>query len=221
MALSDALYPGNPARRNMVVRLHQELINCVELNFDATNELIGALNTHCQCKLQPIKMNKNGTIRENCDVFLAAIKSIQDIMQVIDGRLKSNVDPDLYRKLHDFQETDTTKMQILRSRVAGVSGLTGTVAMGIFIKLALSQVTTRVLSQTTMIVAKLGACVIGSVAGVLLGVGVDLILSTILGARERDQLEVAIRELKTLVNEYKPASKEYYKTAIKTSSMLP
>nr|XP_048684829.1 single-pass membrane and coiled-coil domain-containing protein 3-like [Caretta caretta] len=220
MSWSDILYPGNPERRETVVRLHQELINCIELNFDTTNELIGALNEHCHCKLHPIKMNMKGTIRDNCNLLLSAIKSIQDILQAIDARLKSNLEPDLYRKLHDFQETDAKKMQILRSVATVVSGLTGTVAMGIFIKLALSQVVSRVLSQTTMILAKVGASVIGAVAGMLLGMGVDLILSAILGAIERDQLEEKIQELKALVSEFKPASKEYNKTILKTICML-
>nr|XP_005315041.3 single-pass membrane and coiled-coil domain-containing protein 3-like [Chrysemys picta bellii] len=222
MSWSDILYPDNPARREKVVRLHQELINCVELNFDTTNELIGVLNTHCQFKLHPIKMNRNGTVRENCDVLLAAIKSIQDTLQAIDARLKSEPEPDLYRKLHDFQEPDAKKMQILRSVATVVSGLAGTVAMGIFLKLALSQVVSGVLTQTTMVLAKIGASVIGTVAGMILGMGVvDLILSAILGAVERDQLEAKIQELEKLVSEFKPASHEYNKTIIKISCTLP
>ncbi|XP_065429707.1 single-pass membrane and coiled-coil domain-containing protein 3-like [Chrysemys picta bellii] len=221
MSWSDILYPDNPARREKVVRLHQELIDCIELNFDTTNELIGVLKSHCQFKLHPIKMNRNGTVRENCDVFLAAIQSIQDTLQAIDERLKRELEPDLYRKLHDFQEPDAKKMQILRSVATAVSGLAGTVAMGIFIKLALSQVATRVLTQTTMVLARIGASVIGAMAGALLGVGVDLILSAILGAVERDQLEAKIQELEKLVSEFKPASHEYNKTIIKVTCMLP
>ncbi|XP_065429704.1 single-pass membrane and coiled-coil domain-containing protein 3-like [Chrysemys picta bellii] len=221
MSWSDILYPGNPARRERVVRLHQELINCIELNFDATNDLIGVLKTHCQFKLHPIKMNKNGTVRENCDVLLAAIQSIQDTLQAINARLKSKLEPDLYQKLHDFQEPDAKKMQILRSVATAVSGLAGTVAMGIFIKLALSQVVSGVLTQTTMVLARISASVIGVVAGILLGVGVDLILSAILGAVERDRLEAKIQELEKLVSEFKPASKDYYKAIIKVTCMLP
>uniref|UniRef100_A0A8C3F8X8 Uncharacterized protein n=1 Tax=Chrysemys picta bellii TaxID=8478 RepID=A0A8C3F8X8_CHRPI len=204
MALSDILYPGNPARREKVVRLHQDLINCIELNFDATNELIGALNTHCQFKLHPIKMNRNGTVRENCDVLLAAIQSIQDTLQAIDARLKSELEPDLYRKLHDFQEPDAKKMQILRNVAKGVSFLGGIVAIRIFYNLA-SPVVSRVLSQMSTILARISASVIGLMAGALLGAGVDLILSAILGGIERDQLETVIRELQPLVDEFKPA----------------
>ncbi|XP_065429706.1 single-pass membrane and coiled-coil domain-containing protein 3-like [Chrysemys picta bellii] len=221
MAWSDILYPGNSARRERVVRLHQELINCIELNFDATNELIGALNTHCQFKLHPIKMNMNGTVRENCDIFLAAMKSIQDTLQAIDGRLKSQLEPDLYQKLHDFQEPDAKKMQILRSLAKGVSEFTGTMAMKFFIKLVLSKVMSKAMSQITMILAEIGASVVGAVAGMILGVGVDLILSAILGAIERDRLETAIRKLEALVSEFKPASKEYNKTILKTIYTLP
>nr|XP_023970234.1 single-pass membrane and coiled-coil domain-containing protein 3-like [Chrysemys picta bellii] len=221
MSWSDILYPGNPARWERMVLLHQQLIDCVELNFDAINELIVALNRHCHCKLQPIKMNRNGTVWENCDVLLAAIQSIQDILQAIDEKLKRELEPLLYQKLHNFQETDATKMQLLRSVAERVSGLAGTVAMGIFVKLALSEVTTTILSQIIKIMGKLGASVIGCAAGVLLGVSIDLILSAILGAVERDKLEEEIRELEKLVSKLKPASQEYYKTIIKVTCMLP
>ncbi|XP_044846642.1 single-pass membrane and coiled-coil domain-containing protein 3-like [Mauremys mutica] len=221
MSWSDILYPDNPVRRERVARLHQELINCIELNFDTTNELIEALNTHCQFKLHRIKMNMNGTIRENCDILLAAIKSIQDILQAIDKRLKRELEPDLYRKLHDFQEPDATKMQILRNVATVVSGLAGTVAMGFFIKLALSQVVVIVLSQTAMVLSIIGASLIGAVAGMIVGVGIDLILSAILGAIERDQLEAKIQELSELVSEFKPASKEYNKAIMKIICKLP
>ncbi|XP_032639845.1 single-pass membrane and coiled-coil domain-containing protein 3-like [Chelonoidis abingdonii] len=221
MSWSDILYPDNPARWERVTRLHQELINCIELNFDTTNELIEALNTHCQCKLHSVKMNMNGTVQDNCNILLAAIKSIQDILQAIDAKLKSNLEPDLYRKLHDFQEPDATKMLILRNVSTVVSSLAGTVAMGFFIKLALSQVVGRVLSQTAMVLAKIGASVVGAMAGVLLGIGVDLILSAILGAIERDQLEAKIEELSELVGEFKPASKEYNKAIMKITCKLP
>uniref|UniRef100_A0A452H0Z0 Single-pass membrane protein with coiled-coil domains 3 n=1 Tax=Gopherus agassizii TaxID=38772 RepID=A0A452H0Z0_9SAUR len=221
MSWINILYPDNPARRERVVRLHQELINCIELNFDTTNELIEALNTHCQCKLHSVKMNMNGTVQENCEILLTAIKSIQDILQAIDAKLKSNLEPDLYRKLHDFQEPDATKMLILRKVSTVVSGFAGIVAMGFFIKLAFSQVVGRVLSQTAMVLAKIGASVIGAMAGMLLGVGVDLILSAILGAIERDQLQAKIEELSDLVGEFKPASKEYNKAIMKITCQLP
>ncbi|XP_030399324.1 single-pass membrane and coiled-coil domain-containing protein 3-like [Gopherus evgoodei] len=221
MSWINILYPDNPARRKTVVQLHQELIDCIELNFDTTNELIEALNTHCQCKLHSVKMNTKGTVQENCEILLTAIKSVQDILQAIDAKLKSNLEPDLYRKLHDFQEPDATKMLILRNVSTVVSGFAGIVAMGFFIKLAFSQVVGRVLSQTAMVLAKIGASVIGAMAGMLLGVGVDLILSAILGAIERDQLEAKIEELSELVGEFKPASKEYNKAIMKITCQLP
>ncbi|XP_032639837.1 single-pass membrane and coiled-coil domain-containing protein 3-like isoform X2 [Chelonoidis abingdonii] len=202
MSWSDFLYPDNPMRQEKVTWLHQELINCIELNFDTTNELTEALNTHCQCKLHPVKMNMNGTVRENCDIFLTAIKSIQDILQAIDAKLKSNLEPDLYRKLHDFQEPDAVKTQILCNVATMVSGLAGTVAMRFFIKLVLSQVVGTVLNQTAMVLAKIGASVIGAVAGMILGVGVDLILSVTLGSIEKYQLEAKIEELSELVSEF-------------------
>nr|XP_014425853.1 single-pass membrane and coiled-coil domain-containing protein 3-like [Pelodiscus sinensis] len=115
MSWSDIFYPDNPRRRERVARLHQELVNCMELNFDATNDLIGALNTHCQCKLHPIHIQEKGTLQDNCNVLLAAIKAVQGELQDIDEQLKRKLEPHLYRKLHDFQEPESKKMQILRS----------------------------------------------------------------------------------------------------------
>lgn len=200
--------------------MHQELINCMELNFDATNDLIGALNTHCQCKLHPIHIQEKGTLQDNCNVLLAAIKAVQGELQDIDEQLKRKLEPHLYRKLHDFQEPESKKMQILRSVTTVVAGLTGTVAMGIFVKLALSEVGTIILSRLMTVVVKIGVSVGGAVAGILLGAGVDMIVSAILGAVERSQLEEAIEELEGIVKEFKPASKEYSKTIMRVMLML-
>ncbi|XP_075763142.1 single-pass membrane and coiled-coil domain-containing protein 3-like [Pelodiscus sinensis] len=220
MSWSDIFYPDNPRRRERVTRLHQELINCMELNFDATNDLIGALNTHCQCKLHPIHIQEKGTLQDNCNVLLAAIKAVQGELQDIDEQLKRKLEPHLYRKLHDFQEPESKKMQILRSVTTVVAGLTGTVAMGIFVKLALSEVGTIILSRLMTVVVKIGVSVGGAVAGILLGAGVDMIVSAILGAVERSQLEEAIEELEGIVKEFKPASKEYSKTIMRVMLML-
>ncbi|XP_067411462.1 single-pass membrane and coiled-coil domain-containing protein 3-like [Emydura macquarii macquarii] len=209
MSWSDLLYPGNPDRRAKVVRLHQELIDCIELNFDAANTLIDVLNTHWTCKLSPVKMNKQGTIKENTDVFLAAMKSIQGVLQDIDKALASKLEPALYRKLHNVQETDATKMKILAEVTIGV------VTAGIFFTLIYSNVTISACGQITALMAEVGISLFGGiVASALVGVGLNLILSAIIGATERSQLEAEIQKLEALVNEFKPASKEYYKTII-------
>uniref|UniRef100_A0A8C8RJ88 Uncharacterized protein n=1 Tax=Pelusios castaneus TaxID=367368 RepID=A0A8C8RJ88_9SAUR len=217
MALSDLLYPGNPGKREKVTRLQQELIDCMELTFEATNELIEILNTHLLYKLSPIKMNKEGTIQENCDIFTATTKSIQDVLQDIDKKLSRKLEPDLYRKLHDLHETDHVKMRIVRAAFSLGAGSAGILVSGFIIKLAISKVATSALSQIATIMAKIGASVAGAVIGAAVGLGLDLIISAVTGAIERDKLEAAIQELEPLVKEFKSASRMYYKTIISTT----
>ncbi|XP_074836698.1 single-pass membrane and coiled-coil domain-containing protein 3-like [Carettochelys insculpta] len=220
MSWSDILYPDNPARREKVVRLHQELLNSMELNFDATNELIGMLNKHWHCGLCPIKMKTSDTIQENCDLLLAAMTSIQGELKAIDEKLRSCLEPDLYRKLHDFQEMDQSKMKILRTATQVARGAIGITAAAIIIKVGLSALASRVLSNVMMIVARVGIILGGIVVSAILGVGIDLIISAILGAKERKDLEEKIRELQEIVDEFKPASKEYSKAIMKVMLLL-
>jgi len=44
MSWGDIFYPGNPGRRDEVVRLSTKLHTLMEFNFDATNDLIDMLN---------------------------------------------------------------------------------------------------------------------------------------------------------------------------------
>ena len=46
-------------------------------------------------------------------------------------------------------------------------------------------------------------------AGGLAGIAVDVIIGSILGAVERDQLESALKSLQSQVEEFIPASEEY------------
>ncbi|XP_067401845.1 single-pass membrane and coiled-coil domain-containing protein 3-like [Emydura macquarii macquarii] len=211
MAFSDVFFPDNPKRREHVIRLHQELVDSIDSNFDVTNDLIGLLNTHLGGKITPIKMKENGTIKENCDILIETMNKIQEMLQGIDEKMKKNLEPSLYRKLHDVTESDTTKMKIIQSASNILADIVGSAAAGIIIKLVLKRVSLLALTNVVSIVAKIGASVFGLAAGVAIGVTVDMIFSAVLGAIEKKQLEESIQELEGHLNEFKPASKEYQK----------
>uniref|UniRef100_A0A8C8REP0 Single-pass membrane protein with coiled-coil domains 3 n=1 Tax=Pelusios castaneus TaxID=367368 RepID=A0A8C8REP0_9SAUR len=214
MSLSDIFFPDNPKRREEVVRLHQCLVDCMDSNFYITNRLIELLNTHLGCKITPIEMKKDGTIKENCEIFIYTMNKIQEVLQGIDEELKKKLEPSLYQKLHDVTESDTTKMSIIKSVAHLITGFAGSAALGIVVKLCLNKVASLTMSRLVTIMAKIGVSAIGLVVGIAAGLTIELILSAIIGAIERDQLEKAIQELEGHLKEFKPASKEYYETIL-------
>ena len=98
MALfKDIFYPGNPERRRRVERLYQEIIDCMKDNFYATNKLVGYLKQHFTVSsgvgkivhgIDHLEIREKKTIKENCDMFLAATAKLQDAVRLV--RLKTS-----------------------------------------------------------------------------------------------------------------------------------
>lgn len=135
MAHSDFLYPDNPKRREEVNRLHHQLLDCLSDSFNATNKLIGVLNTHLGCKLASIEMKRDGTIKENCDIIIQAVMQIQKELQKVDEALKDKLEPTLYRKLQDIQERETEKIAIVQKVISVILGEATSAASTVAVKL--------------------------------------------------------------------------------------
>ncbi len=99
MALSDWLYPGNPERREKVIRKSQELIDLMRSNFDATNDLTEIVNKHLYASFSLITLDEKATIKQNCDVMTERMNQIQAKVEEVDEELKKKLDPNLYESL--------------------------------------------------------------------------------------------------------------------------
>jgi len=99
MSWSDIFYPGNPERRERLIRKHQELLHLMKGNFRATNQLIETLNEHLHLSFSPIALDEKATVKENCEVIIGRIHEIQAEVEKIDQHLKEKLEPKLYEKL--------------------------------------------------------------------------------------------------------------------------
>ncbi|KAM4820413.1 single-pass membrane and coiled-coil domain-containing protein 3 [Thomomys bottae] len=210
MAQSDFLYPENPRRRQEVGRLHQQLLGCLLDSVQATNELTGVLNEHLGCRLDLVEMKRDGTIRENCDTIIRAVREIQKELQKVDEALKSRLEPTLYRRLRDVKEKETEKVAIVQKVISAILGEATAVASAVAVRLVGSSPTTGLLHQLVTVLGHIGASLLGSIGVAVLGLGMELVCHAILGAVERSQLQAAIHSYEAHLVEFRSASEKYH-----------
>ena len=93
MALfKDILYPGNPGRRDKVVRKYQELLSCMKDNFYALNEVgkYTKQNITVQSAVGKIvhtynnlELKEGTTIKENCDAFVKEAEKLKMAVSLV------------------------------------------------------------------------------------------------------------------------------------------
>ncbi|KAM9204134.1 single-pass membrane and coiled-coil domain-containing protein 3 [Mergus octosetaceus] len=220
MALSDLLYPDNPKRRQELIHLHQELLDCMSMNFQATNELAGVLNTHLGCTISHIKMRESSTVKENCDIIIQAMSEIQRQVQKIDSDMKEKLEPVLYQKLYDIKEPELEKIAIAHRVFSIILGEATSTAGMVAIKLIGSNLITLTVSKLVSLLAQIGASVLGGISITILGLGIEMILHAILGAVERNQLLAAVRSYEEHLAEFKEASEKYQRAIHEVTSSV-
>nr|XP_028601851.1 single-pass membrane and coiled-coil domain-containing protein 3 isoform X2 [Podarcis muralis] len=220
MSLSDLLYPNNPQRRQDVIALHQELLDCMQLNFKATDELIGALNEHLGAKIAHVKMKEGGTIKENCDIIIRAMTDIQQEVWKFDKEIKEKLEPLMYRKLYDIKEPELEKIAIAHRIVSVILGEATASAGIVAVKLVCSNIVTVTVNKLVALLAQIGLSVLGGIAISALGLGIDIILHAILGAVERDHLVACIESYEQHLAEFKEASQIYHCAITEVSAMV-
>ncbi|NXP79603.1 SMCO3 protein, partial [Ramphastos sulfuratus] len=220
MALSDLLYPDNPKRRQELIQLHQELLDCMSTNFRATNELAGVLNEHLGCTITHIQMRKSSTVKENCDIMIQAMSEIQHQVQKIDSDMKEKIEPVLYQKLYDIKEPELEKIAIAHKIFSIILGEVTSTAGMVAMKLLGSNLVTLTVSKLISLLAQIGASVLGGISITILGLGIEMILHAILGAMERNQLLTAVRSYEEHLAEFKEASEKYQHAIREVTSLV-
>ncbi|NXU78193.1 SMCO3 protein, partial [Oreotrochilus melanogaster] len=220
MALSDLFYPDNPKRRQELVSLHQELLDCMSTNFRATNELARVLNEHLGCTITYIQMRKSSTVKENCDIIIQAMSEIQHQVQKIDSDMKEKLEPVLYQKLYDIKEPELEKIAIAHKVFSIVLGEVTSTAGMVALKLLGSNLITFTVSKLISLLAQIGASVLGGISITVLGLGIEMIFHAILGAVERDQLLTAVTSYEKHLAEFKAASEKYQHAIREVTSLV-
>ncbi|TRY85599.1 hypothetical protein DNTS_010173 [Danionella cerebrum] len=207
---SDIFYPGNPGRRENVIRKSQRLHDLMSNNFKATNDLIATVNRHLNLRLCPITLDNDASIKQNCELMTQCIQGIQTHLEKIDKELQEKMDPDLYDKIKKYSPKNVSRQDLQKiskafNGICGIATLGGIVLIGVFIKqgVILANITSTFLKFAGGVAASVGL-------GVLL-MGVDMIVEAIVGAIERKHLETALHEYETALNELEPVSDNYQK----------
>ncbi|XP_041087640.1 single-pass membrane and coiled-coil domain-containing protein 3-like [Polyodon spathula] len=205
MSWSDMFFPDNPRRREEVVRLSQELLCLMENNFQVTNRLSELLNQEIKTtSLGKISVDKHKSIRENCEVLIGTIRSIQDEVAKMDVKLRERLEPALYQKLHNLTIPISDRINIAGRVLRSAFGiLTSSTAVIELINKAAT------LGRIVISLGRMSTCVVATVTAGVLGLGIDMIASAILGVIERGNLERVIQEYKEGLEDFKPASQQY------------
>uniref|UniRef100_A0A8C1M2D3 Uncharacterized protein n=1 Tax=Cyprinus carpio TaxID=7962 RepID=A0A8C1M2D3_CYPCA len=205
MSWSDVFFPDNPAKREEVIRRNQELRELMKNNFRATNQLIEVLDKHLGLSFSRIYLNNNATIKENCEVMIQRMHEIQAEVKKIDEKLKEKLEPHLYEKLKTLSLSveDLKQIKLILSGSLGALSFVSFTVVGYLIKSG------RILANIISTCKKVCAGVVSSLALGVLFMGVDMMISAILGAKERDQLEQVLEEYKKALDEFRPASEKF------------
>ena len=219
MSWGDIFYPGNPGRRDEVVRLSTKLHTLMEFNFDATNSLIDLLNKDVKPSSPISKVNVDNTasVETNCQTLLNKMDEVMRVVDKVDEDMAKKLEPEAYKqlKLPDMKFKD--RIALAKKAVSAGLSVAATVAGVVLVGAIKGGII------LTKIVAAIGVIKTCAVASLVLGVltlGIDMIASAIIGAVERDKLEAAIDELETAVETFDPASKEYTKTITRVEIYL-
>lgn len=206
MSWSDLFFPGNPGRREEVIRLGQQLLSCMTQNFNATNRLSKLLNTEFKCSLPHITLNNQASIRENCDTLIGAISKIQKELTHIDEKLKAKLDPELYKKLRDISTPISDRIKIASQALTTTMGIVTMAATVAVVELINKGV---IFSRIVSTLGRISTCTVAMIGLGVLGFAIDAIASAILGAIEKSNLETVIQEYKDAVEKFTPSSEQY------------
>lgn len=212
MSLSDLLYPGNPERREKVIRKSQELIALIRNNFEATNCLTEIVNKHLDSSFSPITLDEKATVKENCDVMIGRVNQIQAKVEEVDEKLKKKLEPTLYESLQKMSLQGFSNMSAVAKRAVS---LVCQISAAVLVTYLMKNI--QILTNITSTCCKVA---VGLCATIAIGLLVDLIVSAIWGHIERGKLEAALAEYDKTLAEFRPASIEYEKAIYKVMGIL-
>ncbi|XP_057202375.1 single-pass membrane and coiled-coil domain-containing protein 3-like [Triplophysa rosa] len=210
MSMSDIFFPGNPERREKVIRKSQELLELMQDNFDATNELIDILSKHLQLSFRKISLKKSATIKVNCDVLIERIHEIQAAVEKINKKLKEELEPALYEELRNMNlSVCVNKYRTISAVLRGVCSLA---AIGSIAVVGWLIYNGTILTSIQMVCGVIGTQLLAGFVIGLAFIGIDAIFSYFIGSAERDRLEKAIEEYDRALKDFRPASKIYQRS---------
>jgi len=209
MSWTDIFYPDNPKRRAQVKQLTQSIVDDMKDNTEATNDLVDMLNKNCKTGMTKIQLNVNGTIGENAHLIINKLNEIKSYVAKTSQELAEKLEPAIYTKLVARDTSFEDRVKESEKALSSGNFKTSTVG-GIVIVMVIQSG-----NLTDVIVGRLtgiSQCPAAKAAFILMGIGIDMIVSAIVGADERKQLNEAIEKLQAAYDEFHPATQQYTKT---------
>lgn len=217
MSLSDLFYPGNPEKREKIIRRSQELIDLMKSNFEATNSLTEMVNKHLHSSFSPITLDEKATVKENCDVMIERVNQILAKVKEVDEELKKKLEPTLYESLQHISLQSFNNIPAAdKTAIKSVCQFPAAVLVKSLMK------NMRSLTGIIFIFACISTGVVGSILmGLVVGfVITDVVVSGILGYIEQCKLDKALEEYEEALSEFRPASKNYEKAIYEVMFLL-
>jgi translation initiation factor 1 (eIF-1/SUI1) len=210
MSWADIIFPGNQEMRVKMVQKLQQLEDAMKFNFRASNKLATYLNTTISgLNLPMITVESSKSLKENANTLVRQINLIDVQVEKIAEELKKKLAPDLYEKLTNVDTSFEERIEISQKVGKILAGITGATVSGVVGKLMAKKLTKVIASKAGRIAA---SSLAGAIAGGLAGLAVDVIVGSITGAVERDELQSALSDLETMVKDFIPESEVYSDT---------
>ena len=210
MSWADIIYPGNREMRSAMVQKLTQLEDAMSFNFRASNKLAKYLNdTIANAALKMIYVDSTKPLKDNANTLVAQINAIDAQLDKIADELKEKLEPGLYEKLTNVDTSFEERIEISQKVGKIIAGITGATVSGVVGKMVAKRLTKVVASKVGRIAA---SSLAGAIAGGIAGMAVDVVVGAITGAVERDELEGALTDLQSMVNDFLPASEDYTDT---------
>ncbi|XP_066578722.1 single-pass membrane and coiled-coil domain-containing protein 3 [Amia ocellicauda] len=206
MSWTDILYPENERKREEVYRLSQQFLEGLRSAFRVTNRLLKALNARMGCSLEPLELDEKATVKDNCRALVDCIRRVQREVEPVERALRERLEPAVYERLLCTTTPISEKIRTLEtSSKATLEVLQGKACL----MLTACIMDGRILTRMVAVLGKVGTCMLANVAVGLIGLGVDVLISAILGAVEKRNLDLVLQEYRALIEDFRPANEKY------------
>ncbi|XP_043923868.1 single-pass membrane and coiled-coil domain-containing protein 3-like [Protopterus annectens] len=218
MALSDLMFRDNEKNRDLAIRLHQEIVLCIERNFNTTNKVSDICNKYLNTSFEHIKMNTSDKIEENCNILNTQISSIQKCLIKMDQELKDALEPEVYRLLCDVSVSVSEKQLALSKHMKKIERI-GHISSVIAVTV-IWPVLSVILCKTVENINKVAACCFGALPVTLFFGAIAILISYFAGKKEREVLDKAIKEYKEVLSHLNPNTERYQFAVMKACIKL-
>ncbi|XP_069465681.1 single-pass membrane and coiled-coil domain-containing protein 3-like [Ambystoma mexicanum] len=208
MTYCDHLFPGNPRRRQQVEHLHQKLRESVLPNAHTILKQMGTMRAYMQSQLNFVEGTGESQLSQACATLLSNMGNMQKDMSTVDMLLKQRLTSTSYAILQGIPEPRTEDAVKLRSTIVNSFWILAVVLMAINLIVFCVHITIVIGNTPLAIFIQMNASLVLILATLCLCFGMDVLLSTALGAWEKDQLKKKIKYYENTLIEHAASAEE-------------